>query len=227
MPSSHPRPIAVLFDLDGTLVDTIQLLLESVQYAFRDHVASGRRAPSEAEWIAGIGTPLVTQLRPYVSHDAELAALVAGYRVYQGQHHDRLTRCYTSTPDVVAALKARGHPLGIVTSKADEIARRSLSHVGLLDMMDTLAGADSTTRHKPDPEPVLLALERLGYGPDEAIFVGDSPHDVNAGNAAGVTTVAALWGPFDRAILDAARPTHVIASITELPGLVSRIEGSR
>src|SRR3954471_3763518 len=213
MPSSRPRPIAVLFDLDGTLIDTIQLLLESVQYAFREHLASGRRSPTEAEWIAGIGTPLVTQLRPYVEDDAELAALVAGYRVYQGQHHDRLTRCYASTPDVVAALKARGHPLGVVTSKADEIARRSLGHVGLLDMRDPIVGADSTTRHKPDPEPVLLALDRLGYAPDEAIFVGDSPHDVNAGNAAGVTTVAALWGPFDRATLDAARPGFLIESI--------------
>jgi len=226
MPSSHSRPIAVLFDLDGTLVDTIQLLLESVQYAFRDHAASGRRVPSQADWIAGIGTPLVTQLRPYVDDDAELAALVAGYRVYQGQHHDRLTRCYASTPDVVAALKARGHPLGIVTSKADEIARRSLAHVGLLEMMDVIVGADSTTRHKPDAEPVRLALQRLGYGPREAIFVGDSPHDVNAGNAAGVVTVAALWGPFDRTTLDAARPTHVIASITDLPALVERIQGS-
>jgi pyrophosphatase PpaX len=220
MPSSRLRPIAVLFDLDGTLVDTIQLLLESVQYAFRDHLAAGRRTPSEAEWIAGIGTPLVTQLRPFVDDDAELAALVAGYRVYQGQHHDRLTRCYASAPDVVAELKRRGHPLGVVTSKADEIARRSLAHVGLLDAMDVIVGADATVRHKPDPEPVLLALERLGYSPHEAVFVGDSPHDVNAGNAAGVTTIAALWGPFDRATLDSTRPTYVIGAISELPGLI-------
>lgn len=221
--TSGTRPIAVLFDLDGTLVDTIQLLLESVRYAFREREAAGLRVPSEAEWVAGIGTPLVTQLRPYVDDDAELAALVAGYRVYQGEHHDRLTRCYDSAVDVVASLRARGHPLGVVTSKAEEIARRTLGHVGLLDMMDTIVGADATTRHKPDPAPVLLALERLGYASGDTIFVGDSPHDVNAGNAAGVTTVAALWGPFDRATLDAARPTHVVRTITELPELVERL----
>ena len=72
MPSSRPRPIAVLFDLDGTLVDTIQLLLESVRYAFRERETAGLRVPTEAEWVAGIGTPLATQLRPYVSDDEEL-----------------------------------------------------------------------------------------------------------------------------------------------------------
>ena len=224
MTSLRTQPIAVLFDLDGTLVDTIQLLLESVRHAFRGRAAAGAPVPSEAEWIAGIGTPLVTQLRPYVAADEELAELVAGYREYQGAHHDRLTRCYDRTVEVVATLKRRGHPTAIVTSKSDEIARRTLAHVGLLGAMDVVVGADSTTRHKPDPAPVHLALERLGRPPEEAIFVGDSPHDIHAGNAAGVATVAALWGPFDRATLDGARPSHVIGAITELPALVARLE---
>lgn len=227
MTSLRTQPIAVLFDLDGTLVDTIQLLLESVRHAFRGRAASGARVPSEAEWIAGIGTPLVTQLRPYVAADEELAELVAGYREYQGEHHDRLTRCYDRTVEVVATLKRRGHPTAIVTSKSDEIARRTLAHVGLLGAMDVVVGADSTTRHKPDPAPVHLALERLGRPAEEAIFVGDSPHDILAGNAAGVATVAALWGPFDRATLDGARPSHVIGAITELPALVARLEDER
>lgn len=225
MPTAIGRPIAVLFDLDGTLVDTIQLLLESVRHAFRERAAAGGVVPTEADWVAGIGTPLVTQLRPYVSGDEELAGLVAGYRAYQGEHHDRMTRCYDRAVEVVASLKRRGHPTAIVTSKADEIARRTLAHVGLLGAMDVIVGADSTTRHKPHPEPVLLALERLGRTPAEAIFIGDSPHDISAGNAAGVVTVAALWGPFDRATLDAARPAHVIADISELPALVAALDG--
>ena len=107
MPAPVRRPLAVLFDLDGTLIDSIQLLLESVQYAFRERAAAGRRVPSEAEWIAGIGTPLVAQLRPYVDYESELALLVAGYRAYQGEHHDRLTRCYDRTVEVVTALRER------------------------------------------------------------------------------------------------------------------------
>lgn len=216
-------PTAVLFDLDGTLVDTIELLLRSVRHAFRDRAG---RVPSEAEWVAGIGTPLVTQLRPFAADDTDLALLVASYREYQHEHHDRLTRCYDRVVDVVAQLKRDGHPTGVVTSKSDAIARRSLAHVGLLELMDVVIGADSTARHKPDPEPVRVALERLDYSPTNAIFVGDSPHDIGSGNAAGVVTVAALWGPFDRDTLERANPTHLLGDIGELSALVARIQST-
>jgi pyrophosphatase PpaX len=221
LPRSHP--LAVLFDLDGTLLDTIDLLLASVRHAFRGR---SERVPSEAEWIAGIGTPLVSQLRPFAADDADLALLVAGYREFQLENHDRMTHCYDRAVEVVATLRERGHPLGVVTSKGNEIARRSLAHVGLLDYMDVVVGADSTTRHKPDPEPVLLALSRLGGHPvSRAVFVGDSPHDVAAGNAAGVATVAALWGPFTRRMLEPAKPTYWLEEIGRLPALVERLEG--
>ena len=225
MPTVARRPLAVLFDLDGTLVDTIQLLMESVRHAFRDRAAAGRRVPTDAEWVAGIGTPLASQLRPFCESDEELAGLVVGYRAYQGEHHDRLTRCYDRAVEVVATLKRRGHPTGVVTSKADAIARRTLAHVGLLGAMDVVVGCDATARHKPDPEPVRHALAQLGCAPGEAIFVGDSPHDIHAGNAAGVVTVAALWGPFDRATLETARPSHFLVDIGELPGLVESLSG--
>ena len=215
------RPLAVLFDLDGTLIDTIELLLSSVRHAFQGRAG---RVPTEAEWISGIGTPLVTQLRPYAATDEELEELVEGYRSYQREHHDQLTRCYDGVLDVVTTLREQGHPLAVVTSKGDEIARRSLDHVGLTPFMDTVVGCDSCTRHKPDPEPVCVALSRLGYRPEEALFLGDSPHDIASGNAAGVITVAALWGPFTRATLEAAAPDYYLDRIEELPGLVRGIE---
>lgn len=218
----RPRPVAVLFDLDGTLVDTIELLLESVHHAFaeRDARRPGAAAPTDAEWIAGIGTPLAAQLRPWAADEAEVVALMASYREYQREHHDRLTRSYDGVPDVVRALRARGHPTAVVTSKADDVAHRTLAWVGLTPLMDLVVGVGATARHKPDPAPVRFALDHLGYAPADALFVGDSPHDVHAGNAAGVATVAALWGPFSRATLEAARPTYLISSIAELPSLV-------
>jgi pyrophosphatase PpaX len=215
------RPIAILFDLDGTLIDTIELLLSSVRHAFRGRT---ERVPTEAEWVAGIGTPLVTQLRPYAATEAELGTLVEGYRSYQREHHDRLTRCYGGVLETVTRLRDQGHPLGVVTSKGDEIASRSLAHVGLAPLMDTVVGCDSCTRHKPDPEPVLVALDRLGYGPEEALFLGDSPHDMASGNAAGVITVAALWGPFTRAMLEPTAPDYYLDRIEELPALVEGVE---
>jgi pyrophosphatase PpaX len=204
------RP-ALLFDLDGTLVDTIALLLASMRHAF---ATVGVRAPSDAAWTAGIGTPLATQFRDFVHDDATVGQLVAAYRRYQHEHHDAGTRCYDGVPALVARLEERGHPIAIVTSKADAIAHRALAWVGLAGHVDIVIGADSVTRHKPHPEPVLVALERLGVTPANAIFVGDSPHDVASGVAAGVRTIGVTWGAFDAGALRAA--DVVVNTVAEL-----------
>jgi len=206
-------PCPVLFDLDGTLIDTIDLLLLSMRHAFEGRAESG---PTTDEWIAGIGTPLATQFGPYAADEAELQRLLQRYRSYQQANHDRLTRCYAGVLDVVRALSERGHPLAIVTSKANDIARRSITHVGLTAYFPIVVGVDSTTKHKPDPEPVRYALEQLEVSAETAFFVGDSPHDIAAGNAAGVSTVAALWGAFSREALERARPRYVLDRIEGL-----------
>ena len=208
---------AILFDLDGTLIDTIELILSSARHAFEGW---HRGVPSDEEWVKGIGTPLVHQLRSYAANDDEVALLLDRYRRYQDHHHDRLTRCYDDVPAVVAHLADRGHPMAIVTSKATPIANRSLAHVGLDRHFEVIVGYDDTERHKPDPEPVRFALQRLGVASDRAVFVGDSPHDIQAGNSAGVLTVAATWGPFTRETLAEARPNHFIGCLAELPGVL-------
>jgi len=221
---SAPRPVAVLFDLDGTLIDSIELILNSARHAF---ARSGRATPADEEWLAGVGMPLVAMFRQYATTDAEVDALVAGYREYQMEHHDRLVRCYDLVVETVDRLRARGHPLAVVTSKTGWLAKRGLEHVGLATHFDVIVGCDACQRHKPDPEPVHVALEQLGYEPDEAVFVGDSVHDMAAGNAAGVSTIAALWGPFTRETLAAARPSHYLERIADLPALIERIEATR
>lgn len=213
---------AVLFDLDGTLIDTIDLLLRSVRHAFEGWPG---RKPTDEAWIRGIGTPLVSQLGEYTNTEAELTHLLERYRAYQHEHHDRLTRCYDHVPDVVRQLSERGYPLAVVTSKASAIARRSLGFVGLEPYFDTVVGFDDTTRHKPDPDPVIVAIDRLGTTAARAAFVGDSPHDILAGRAAGVMTVAALWGPFDRETLLAAGPDHLIGCLPELPAILDQAFG--
>lgn len=223
MPHAQPHtPAAVLFDLDGTLIDSIELILSSARHAFEGWP---RATPTDADWVRGIGTPLVDQLREYARDDAEVALLLERYRAHQREHHDRLTRCYDDVPTVVGELFDRGHPLAVVTSKASAIAHQSLAFVGLDRFFRTIVGFDDTTHHKPDPEPVRVALERLGVSAGRAVFVGDSPHDIRSGNAAGVVTVAALWGPFDRETLAAARPSHLISCMPELPGVLERAFG--
>jgi pyrophosphatase PpaX len=215
------RHYAVLFDLDGTLIDSIGLLLESVRHTFE-----GRedRAPTEEEWIAGIGTPLREQLRPFVESDEDAEELFTRYRTYQRARHDKTTTAYAGVLDTLEQLYNWGHPMGIVTSKSNEMMERGLKHTGIDVYMKTMIGCDSCSLHKPDPFPVRLALEKLGYEPHEAVFVGDSPHDMASGNAAGVTTIAALWGPFSRNQLAPYRPTLYLDRITELPEMVERLQ---
>ncbi|MFN8571582.1 MAG: HAD-IA family hydrolase [Gemmatimonadaceae bacterium] len=213
-------PLTVLFDLDGTLIDSIALIIQAAHYAFDLH--DGPR-PTEQEFVAGIGRPLVTQFGPYVRSPEEMATLIANYRTYQLEHHDRLTTLYDGVEDSVVALRSAGHRLGIVTSKMEGIARRSLGHVRLDHHFEVLVGCDATERHKPDPQPVHFALERMGGVPERAVFVGDSPYDLQAGNSAGVTTIAATWGAFPRDTLLAAAPSYVAHRPQEIPDLIDAI----
>ena len=210
-------PPALLFDLDGTLIDSIGLLLECMEAAFADRT----RRPTRAEWIAGIGTPLRAQLAEWCDGDGDVEQMVGRYRDYQDQHLERLTTAYPAVVDTVQSLRSAGHRTAIVTSKGRIMTGRSLQHVGLADAFDAVITFEETTRHKPLPDPVHLALERLGATADRALFIGDSPHDMHAGRAAGVTTVAALWGPFSREELAVATPDHFLDTFSQLPGLLA------
>lgn len=213
---SRSAPIAVLFDLDGTLVDTVPFILAAVRHAFEGY----GRAPTDAEWIAGIGTPLRVQLASFARRPEDVQPLFDRYRGYWLEHHDRETRCFPGALEVVEALSREGHPIGIVTAKIEQGAYRTLRHTGLLPYVGAVVGADSCANAKPHPEPVLLALSRLGYPPSEAVLVGDSPHDVAAARAAGAIAVAALWGACGRDALAAAGAEHFLSSVSEVPGLV-------
>ena len=210
---------ALLFDLDGTLIDSIDLILRSARHAF---VGFGGRAPSDDEWRAGIGRPLVDAFRDFAPDEAEVQRLIGRYREYQLEHHDRLVRPYDGVVEVVHRLADAGHPMALVTSKSDWLAERALRLVGLDQAIPVVVGCDSCNRHKPHPEPVERALALLRIGPPDAIFVGDSPHDVEAGRAAGVYTVGVTWGAFTREAMERSGADEVIHQIEALPALVAR-----
>ncbi|MDQ2766368.1 MAG: HAD-IA family hydrolase [Gemmatimonadota bacterium] len=216
---------ALLFDLDGTLADSISLLLAAFHHAFAAHRPD--ETPTDEEWIAGIGTPLISQMRGFVPGEDEAQQMILTYREFQRTHHDEMLREFEGVADTLALLKARGHPTALVTSKSNDLAQRALTWLHLTDHIDVVVGMDSTERHKPNPEPVLHALEALGSTPDNALFLGDSPHDIAAGNAAGVISVAALWGPFSRTVLEQASPTYFLEHIRELPALIDRLDATR
>jgi len=194
-----------LFDLDGTLIDSIELILRSYRHTMRLHRG---HEPSDDVWMEGLGTPLWVQFRHFTEDPAEIEAMVATYRAYNLAHHDELVRPYDGVVEAVRALRAREKTLGLVTSKMRSGALRGLRVAGLEDAFQVIVGADEVTHPKPHPEPVLMALERLRAPAAGAVFVGDSRHDVECGRAAGVKTAAVLWGPFDRAHLADLEPDY-------------------
>lgn len=213
-------PAAILFDLDGTLVDSIELILGSARHAF---IGFGGRAPTDDEWRAEIGRPLIAVLREFAHDDAEADRLLARYREYQLEHHDSLLHAYDDMLDVLNGFAAAGHPLAVVTSKADWLARRALDHVGMSALFPVLVGCDTCVNHKPHPEPVERGLALLEAQASNAIYVGDSPHDIASGRGAGVATIGVTWGAFGREALEASGADLVIDTVRELPEAVTQI----
>lgn len=196
---------AILFDFDGTLADSIPLILESYRYATR--AVLGRPLPDEI-LTANLGRPLIEQMRILVPEQAD--ELMRVYREHNLANHDRMIGVFPHVREVLDALAARGYALALVTSKGRELARRGLEATGLADLLATVVGLEDTEAHKPDPAPVLAALERLGVASERAAYVGDSPFDLAAGRSAGVWTVGTTWGPFSSLELERAEPDALI-----------------
>jgi pyrophosphatase PpaX len=207
----------MLFDLDGTLIDSVQLILESYRHTLATH---GLPPRSDEEWLRGVGTPLSAQFAAWRDDPAMMEALIATYREYNLANHDRMVRVFPGIVEAVNALRERGVPMGLVTSKARQGALRGLRLVGLADAMRVLVCADEVTNAKPHPEPVATAVRLLGVDPHTTVYVGDSIHDLHSGRGAGVKTAAVLWGPFTRAQLEPGQPDFWLEDPAELLALV-------
>lgn len=215
-PPASPRP-ALLFDLDGTLIDSVELIVRSARFAFIDFAS---RAPTDDEWRAAIGRPLRAMFRDYTADEAEVERLVARYREFQSIHHDQLVTAHRGVVEAIRAFARDGHAMAIVTSKGELMAARGLELVGLADTIRVIVGMDSCERHKPHPEPVQRALALLGAAPEDALFVGDSSHDVESGRAAGVYTVGVTWGALSRDEMERCGADAVIHEMKQLSALV-------
>ena len=212
-----PAIRTVLFDLDGTLIDSVRLILDSYHHTLAAH---GLPPRSDEEWLAGVGTPLTVQFAAWRDDPETLAALIATYREYNLKHHDRMVTVYPGVVAVVRALKENGITTGLVTSKNRAGAVRGLTLVQLEAMMDVMVCADEVENPKPHPEPVEKAVRLLSADPRATVYVGDSVHDMLAGRAAGVRTAAVLWGPFGRSHLEGAEPDYWLERPEELLTLV-------
>lgn len=194
---------AALFDLDGTLIDSMELIWQSYAHAIRER--RGVEADRDG-FLDGVGRPLRWQFGRLTSDPAEVEALIETYRAYNRAHHDAMVSAFPGVADGLRALRSRGIGIGIVTAKLRVGAERGLARAGLADLVDVIVASDDVSPPKPDPAPVRAALLALDATPDQALMIGDSPHDLAAGRAAGTRTVAVTWGPFPRERLAASRP---------------------
>jgi pyrophosphatase PpaX len=212
-----PAIRTVLFDLDGTLIDSIELILASYRHTLAAH---GRPQVPDEEWMRGVGTPLRVQLAKWADSPEELQALVATYRDFNLANHDQMIRPYPGIAELMRGVRSAGLRTGVVTSKNREGTRRGLGLFGLEQFIEILVCADDVQRPKPHPEPVERAVRQLDADPASTIFVGDSIHDLHSGRGAGVLTGAVLWGPFRREELEPAGPDFWLETPEDLKRLL-------
>lgn len=210
----------VLFDFDGTLLDTTPLVLASTHHALQS--VAGFDVPDDA-LTPYIGQTLDRQFRGLVPGvDAGmLDHLIRAYRAHNEAAHDRMVTACPGAREVVSWLTSRGVALGVVSSKRRLMVDRGLTWLGLDEAFSVVVALEATARHKPDPAPLLFALAQFrGVHPTEAVMVGDSPYDVMAAGAAHIDGVGVLGNTFTHQDLVRAGAVAVIPSLFELPAFI-------
>jgi pyrophosphatase PpaX len=203
---------AVLFDLDGTILDTNELIIRSFLHALR-----GVTPPEfgREQIIPHMGKPLKDQLRHFAGRD-DIDDLYAAYREYNWREHDALVTAFPHVAEVLERLKAAGLKIGVVTTKLRVTSMRGMKLVGIDGFMDTVVAFDDVEHPKPHPEPVLKALEQLDVRPEDALMVGDSPADMESALAAGAVPVGVAWSLKGEKVLIEAGARHIIRDMRDL-----------
>lgn len=201
----------VLFDLDGTLIDTNELIIASFSHTLEPYF-SGRYAREDiVEWI---GEPLRDSFTRIDSDRAD--EMITVYRKHNKENHDRLVQEYEGVFNTVKTLYERGFKLGIVTTKFFRTAEMGLKSARLRPFFEVIVGLDDIKNPKPDPEPVNRALALLDSPPQTSLMVGDSPTDIEAGQNAGTFTAGVAWTIHGTEALQAANPDFMLGSMPDL-----------
>ena len=204
----------LLFDLDGTVLDTYDAILDSMRYATRKVL--GEELPDDV-LLAEVGKPLVTQMRTFAPDEDAVQTLLSVYRARNEHDLDQKTAPFPGIEEVVKRCNAKGFVSAIVTSKRQALATKSLRAFGMHDLFARVNGMESSTGHKPDPDPLVQAALDLDVSLDRCLYIGDSPYDIQAAHAAHIPVIAVTWGKFfDEAALAGEHPTRVVRTCEDL-----------
>jgi pyrophosphatase PpaX len=202
----------VLFDFDGTVIDSGAIILASMRHATQ--TVLGREIEDEVLMAAVGGSGLAEQMR--LLDETQVDELVRVYRAHNEPLHAELV-CCAGMEGVLTELRQEGRRLGIVTAKRHETVALAFAHVPIEHLFDVIVGSEDTERHKPHPAPLLHALDLLDADADDAVYVGDSPFDIRAAKAAGMHAIAVTWGGIhSEATLAAGEPDAVVRTTEEL-----------
>jgi len=202
---------AVVFDLDGTVVDSVELIIVSFQHAIRE--ALGQEVSRE-EAVAWVGRPLREQMELFSPEHAD--ELVEVYREFNHREHDRMLTLYDGILHLLEGLRKAGVKVGLVTSKSRYTTQMAFDLTGIESYFDATICADEAPGNKPSPAPILACLEQLGVDAAASAYVGDSPSDIQAALAAGVAAIGVTWGVFPTDKLQAEKPDVLVHTIPEL-----------
>lgn len=206
---------ALLFDFDGTLLNTNDLIIQTFMHVLNERFP-GQYSPKDC--LKFIGPSLKQTFNDIAPGEEE--ALIAKYRAWNIEHHDELVSQYPDVVSTLEQLKAQGIRLAIVSTKRNDTIDRGLSILGATHLFDVRIGTDDVKNVKPDPEPVLLALERLGIAKEDAIMIGDNSHDIEAGHRAGVRAAGVAWAIKGEAYLQQYQPEYMLQHMTDLFDIV-------
>lgn len=207
---------AILFDLDGTIIDTNELIFQTFE-----HVLKGQTKEifERKHLIPHMGKPLGEQLQLLSGKD-RADDLTAAYREYNARMHDELVKEFPHVREVIAELFRRGIKLGVVTTKIRKTTEMGLNLCGIKQYFQSIVTIEDVEHPKPYPEPVLKAMRELGVDPGATMMVGDSQWDIEAANRAGVVSVGVAWSLKGEDVLQTYQPDHIIHDMRDLLTMV-------
>ncbi|HWF45188.1 MAG TPA: HAD-IA family hydrolase [Candidatus Kapabacteria bacterium] len=208
---------AILFDIDGTLLDTFDFIYGAFEHAFEVHDIPPLPREQISAWMGGPLEEVYTAMVP----GCDAPALAETHRVFQSENV-HLATLFPATVEVLEYLWKRRFKLGVITTRSLRTSVRTLEMTGIARYFEVIVSAEDVSNHKPHPEPLLKALDKLGVKPERAVMVGDTYADIMAGKNAGTKTVAALYGFGGRSLIE-TNPDYAIEDIRDLLNVVAEL----
>lgn len=208
----------ILFDFDGTLANTIDLIIATFEHTFKTVL---RRVPAREDIINTFGLPLGDAFVKLAGRDDLVEEMRAVYKAFNEANHDTMIRPIAGVEETLQELRARGLKLAVVTSKKPAMLQRGLACLHLAQYIDVCIALGDTKESKPHPAPMLAACRALRLEPCECLCVGDSPFDLQSGRCAGTKTVAVRYTYFDwDKLVTEGEPDYAIKTPQELVRLI-------